>query len=80
MRLPRDISGERLAKELKTLGYTLTRQTGSHMRLTTDQRGEHHVTIPNHDSLRLGTLAGILDDIAAHFELGRDELMKKLFS
>lgn len=50
------------------------------MRLTTDQRGEHHVTIPNHDSLRLGTLAGILDDVAAHFELGRDELIKKLFS
>jgi hypothetical protein len=30
------------------------------MRLTTQQRGEHHVTIPDHDSLRLGTLSASL--------------------
>ena len=35
MRLPRDLSGKDLAKALKTLGYRATRQTGSHMRLTT---------------------------------------------
>ncbi len=80
MRLPRDISGERLAGNLRTLGYRLTRQTGSHLRLTTDQRGEHHVTIPNHDPLRVGTLAGILADVAAHFEVSRDELIEKLFA
>jgi len=79
VRLPRDISGERLASNLRTLGYRLTRQTGSHLRLTTDQRGEHHVTIPNHDPLRVGTLAGILADVAAHFEVSRDELIEKLF-
>jgi len=80
VRLPRDISGERLAGNLRTLGYRLTRQTGSHLRLTTDQRGEHHVTIPNHDPLRVGTLAGILADVAAHFEVSRDELIEKLFA
>jgi hypothetical protein len=33
-----------------------TRQTGSHVRLTTRQDGEHHVTVPNHAQLRIGTL------------------------
>lgn len=55
MRLPRDISGDRLTKALKMFGYSVTRQTGSHMRLTTLERGEHHITVPNHDPLRLGS-------------------------
>jgi hypothetical protein len=28
---------------------------GSHLRLTTDQNGQHHITIPNHDPLKIGT-------------------------
>jgi predicted RNA binding protein YcfA (HicA-like mRNA interferase family) len=46
MRLPRDVSGRDLAKALGKLGYKTTRQTGSHMRLTTTQNGEHHITLP----------------------------------
>jgi predicted RNA binding protein YcfA (HicA-like mRNA interferase family) len=46
MKLPREISGEELAKLLKKYGYETTRQTGSHMRLTTTLQGEHHITIP----------------------------------
>lgn len=42
MRLPRDISGQNLAKALGRLGYTQSRRTGSHMRLTTQIEGEHH--------------------------------------
>ncbi len=79
MKLPRDVSGDRLAKALKALGYEVTRQTGSHMRLTTGEGGEHHVTVPRHDPLRIGTFAGILDDVAAHFGISRDELMAKIF-
>ena len=60
-------------------GYRLTRQTGSHLRLTTAERGEHHVTIPRHDALRVGTLAGLLGDVAQHFGLARDELIERLF-
>ncbi|MCH8056390.1 MAG: type II toxin-antitoxin system HicA family toxin [Proteobacteria bacterium] len=34
MRLPRDLTGARLVKALeKKFGYTVTRQTGSHIRL-----------------------------------------------
>jgi hypothetical protein len=33
------------------------------------ERGEHHVTIPRHDPLKVGTLAGILGDVAAWLEI-----------
>ncbi len=78
MRLPRDISGAELTKALRKLGYQVTRQTGSHLRLTTTEEGEHHVTVPQHSPLRVGTLAGILDDVATHFGMSRDELLAKI--
>lgn len=78
MKLPRDISGLSLAKALKALGYEITRQSSSHIRLTTAVNGEHHITIPAHDPLKIGTLAGILGDIARHHELSRDELLSTL--
>jgi predicted RNA binding protein YcfA (HicA-like mRNA interferase family) len=78
-RLPRDVSGTDLAKLLGTLGYTVTRQKGSHFRLTTTQGGEHHVTVPNHDVLRTGTLNGILKDVAEHVGLTRDAVVGRLF-
>jgi predicted RNA binding protein YcfA (HicA-like mRNA interferase family) len=79
LKLPRDVSGAELARALQTVGYRVTRQTGSHMRLTTSERGEHHVTIPAHDSLRIGTLASILGDVAAHLNITRDALASRLF-
>ena len=79
MKFPRDLSGRDLAKALQGLGYSVTRQTGSHLRLTTTAQGEHHVTVPDHDALRVGTLGGILGDVAAHFNLTREELMKRPF-
>ena len=79
MKLPRDVSGAQLAKALASLGYRVTRQTGSHMRLTCDQPSQHHITIPNHDFLRVGTFAAILGDVAVHHGLTRDQLIEKLF-
>ncbi len=79
MRLPRDVSGDDLAKALTDLGYRVTRQTGSHLRLTTLEGGEHHITIPRHAALRVGTLAGILGDVAQHFALTREDLIERLF-
>lgn len=49
------------------------------MRLTTAQQGEHHLTIPRHDPLKPGTLAAILGEVARHFDIGRDELLTRLF-
>jgi predicted RNA binding protein YcfA (HicA-like mRNA interferase family) len=73
------MSWEELAKALARLGYMVTRQTGSHLRLTTQQEGEHHVTVPRHRSLRVGTLSAILSDVAAHAGLSREELLERLF-
>jgi predicted RNA binding protein YcfA (HicA-like mRNA interferase family) len=35
MKLPRDVSGPDLVKALRKLGYEVTRQKGSHIRITT---------------------------------------------
>lgn len=50
------------------------------MRLTTSVGGEHHVTIPAHDPLKLGTLNSILRGISNHAKLSKEELVGKLFS
>jgi len=79
MRLPRDVSGEALVAALSGFGYVLTRQKGSHVRLSTDAHGQHHITIPLHDPLRVGTLNAILKDVAEHAGLTRDEVAETLF-
>jgi predicted RNA binding protein YcfA (HicA-like mRNA interferase family) len=79
MKLPRDISGRELARSLDKYGYTVTRQSGSHIRLTTHQNGEHHITIPIHKELRVGTLHAILTDEADHLQISREELVQTLF-
>lgn len=78
MKLPRDLSGPDLIRQLAKLGYSVTRQAGSHVRLTTQERGEHHLTVPEHDPLRIGTLASILAAVAAHHGISRDELLTRL--
>lgn len=78
MKLPRDLGGEELVARLRRYGYEVTRQTGSHMRLTTFQGGEHHLTVPQHSPLRVGTLNAILRDVADHLEMSRDDLIKSL--
>jgi len=81
LRLPaRDVSGDDLARALGDLGYRVARQTGSHLRLTTLEGGEHHITISRHTALRVGTLSGILGDVAAaHLRSIRDALVERLF-
>lgn len=78
MKLPRDLSAEELIRALAKLGYEMTRQTGSHIRLTTQQNGEHHLTIPAHDPIKVGTLNSILRDVANHFDLEREDLLNRL--
>jgi predicted RNA binding protein YcfA (HicA-like mRNA interferase family) len=78
MKILRDLSGDELVKALGKFGYVLMRQTGSHYRLTTMNNGEHHVTVPRHSPLRVGTLTSILSDTAGHFGLTREELVLQL--
>jgi predicted RNA binding protein YcfA (HicA-like mRNA interferase family) len=79
MKLPRNCSGLELANKLAGLGYEISRQTGSHIRLTTQQNGEHHITIPRHDPIKVGTFSAVLNDVAKHFLISRDDLIKRLF-
>jgi len=79
MKLPRDLSGAELVKGLEKVGYVVVRQRSSHIRLTTQRDGEHHVTVPNHDALKVGTLCGILGDVAAHLGVDRNTLLEQMF-
>lgn len=80
MKLPRDTSGEELASLLRRYGYIITRQTGSHLRLTSTAKGKpHHITIPAHRALKVGTLGGILADVASYLEMERTLLLQELF-
>jgi predicted RNA binding protein YcfA (HicA-like mRNA interferase family) len=79
MRLPRDLSADHLIRALKLLGYQVTRQTGGHARLTTHENGEHHVTIPKHAALRVGTVSAILAEVANHFRVSKEELKTRIF-
>ena len=80
MKLPRDLSGRELVKALARLEYEVGHQTGSHIRLTTQRNGEHHITVPAHDPIKIGTLNAILRDVADHSGLNREELLLELFS
>ena len=80
MKLPRDVDGDELAHLLKQYGYRIDHQTGSHQRLSADIRGKtHNITIPRHKPLRIGTLHGILKDVAEHQEITIVQVITELF-
>ena len=81
MRTPRNLSGMELAVLLRRrYGYEFTRQRGSHMRLTSTFMGhEHHVSVPRHNPIRVGTLDDILGDVAEYLGLHQDDLKQELF-
>ncbi len=79
MKLPRDLSGEELVRLLEKFGYQVTRQTGSHVRLSKFGETEHHLTIPQHKQLKLGTLNNILTDLASAWGISKSELLARLW-
>ncbi|MDQ1266857.1 MAG: hypothetical protein QG635_2010 [Bacteroidota bacterium] len=79
MKVPRDLTGNQFAKLLSKFGYSITRQKGSHIRLTTQFSGEHHVTVPAHDPLKVGILSALLFDIANHLNISKEQLIRELF-
>lgn len=80
MKLPRDIGGDELAGLLKRFKYKISRQEGSHIRLTSNLKGsEHHITIPKHKPLKVGTLNSILNDVANYVEIEKQILIVELF-
>ncbi len=75
----RSISAKELIKSLGKIGYEVTRQKGSHIRLTAQFPKVHHITVPNHDPIRIGTLSAILSDVAVARNQSKEELIRDLF-
>jgi predicted RNA binding protein YcfA (HicA-like mRNA interferase family) len=61
---------------LRKLGYAVVRQSRSHLRLSTELPGQHHLTIPAAPSLKVGMIAAIIKDVAAHHKITVEELVK----
>jgi len=79
--LPGDLTGRELSTLLRRhFGYEVVRQSGSHLRLSTVVSGEDRITVPAGGPLRVGILAPILGDIAAHQGMTRAELEERLFA
>ncbi len=78
MKLPRSVSGDELIKSLQKVGYSVTRQKGSHVRLSCSlPTGDHRIT--NHNPIKIGTLSAILTEIAQFHKLSKQELLNKIF-
>ena len=60
-KLPADLSGKEWVKILSKLGFVFQRQQGSHMVLRRESPFAR-VVVPNHKSLRVGTLRTILNE------------------
>ena len=79
MRLPRDLSGAELVKILcKHFGYVRIHQEGSHIILQTETPIHHRIAVPDHSSLRLGTLNAILNAVARAKDVSKDSILEKL--
>jgi predicted RNA binding protein YcfA (HicA-like mRNA interferase family) len=79
MRRPRDISSKKLIRMLRKFGYEPTRQSGSHIRLTTETGGQHHITIPQKKQLSIGKINAVLWEMVRHFGIARPDLVQQLF-
>ena len=79
MKLPRNISARKLILALSKLGYEQTRQTGSHIRLTRHtESGDQHLTIPEHNPLKIGTLNSILNRLSTQSNVEKEKLIELL--
>jgi predicted RNA binding protein YcfA (HicA-like mRNA interferase family) len=78
MKLPRDLSGDEIVKGLRRVGYVHSRQKGDHVYMTTQQNGDHHVTVPLHKAVKTGTLGSILGSVSSHLRIDRDELLRRM--
>ena len=76
MKLPRGVSGDRLVRALEHLGYEVVRQKGSHVRLRHNGPPAHLITVPLHNPLKIGTLHGILSEVAQMRSIDLESLAK----
>jgi predicted RNA binding protein YcfA (HicA-like mRNA interferase family) len=78
MKIPRDLTGAKLASGLKRIGYEFDRQVGSHMVLKCTIPRAHSITVPNHRPIKIGTLASILHEVALQHQMSIDQLLSRM--
>ena len=79
MKLPRNVSGQDLAAALcRHWGYVKIHQVGSHIIIQTQEPSPHRVAIPAHKTVSVGTLNGILRDVAKHKGADRQAILDTL--
>jgi len=73
------VSGKALIACLKSIGYEVVRQRGSHIRLekSTDI-GVHKITIPNHNPIAKGTLNDILNKVSLWNQIAKEQLVNMI--
>jgi len=71
VKLPRDISGTQAVKALQRLGFSITRQVGSHVRMA---KAEKRTTVPMYRFIVPGTLQSILRQAGVSVEEFMDVL------
>jgi predicted RNA binding protein YcfA (HicA-like mRNA interferase family) len=79
MKLPRDVSGERLAGALcRHWQYRRVHQSGSHIIVETDEPSHQRIAVPDHDAIRIGTFHSILKAVASHKGVTREAVLATL--
>jgi predicted RNA binding protein YcfA (HicA-like mRNA interferase family) len=79
MKLPRDASGERLVETLcRHWQYTRVHQSGSHIIPETEVPSHQRIAVPNHNTLRIGTLNSILRAVSNHKGVTREAIVATL--
>jgi predicted RNA binding protein YcfA (HicA-like mRNA interferase family) len=79
VRIPRNVYGRDLADHLcKQWEYRESHQTGSHIILDSETPSHHRIPIPAHKPIRVGTLSAILQAIARHKNVTRDDILRGL--
>ncbi|MBS0571385.1 MAG: type II toxin-antitoxin system HicA family toxin [Proteobacteria bacterium] len=65
------LSGRDVVRTLERMGFSITRQRGSHIVL---RRGQSGCVVPDHRELKVGTLAGVLKQAG----VGTEEFLEAL--
>ena len=78
MKLPREVSADRLIRALEHLGYRRVRQKGSHVRLRHEGPPAHSIKVPLHDPLKTGTLHAILAEVAQMRSISAEAILELL--
>jgi predicted RNA binding protein YcfA (HicA-like mRNA interferase family) len=79
VKLPRSVSGNQLVGLLcRDWNYAKVHQVGSHVILETHTPSHQRIAVPNHKTLRVGTLNAILRTVATHKGVSREQVLKSL--